>query len=143
MSYPRGLMPTNVKLRGQIRSDRLSPSSSSPFPYLVLQEARKQILDLSEGLGAAALGLRAEGDGALARALPVLGGDEVAVLLLAELVEDGAHQVARVPAVALHVAHHHGHVDVLGRVPAVVVGRHADHLEGHLGLARQLRLGQQ
>ena len=72
----------------------------------------------------------------------MLGQDHVGAILLYELVEDGANQVLGVLAVGRHVLHHHGHVDVLGRVPAVVVGRHADHLVRQLGLARQLGLGQ-
>lgn len=74
----------------------------------------------------------------------MLGGDEVGVLGTGELVEDGGDEVAGVLGVAAHSGHDHGHVDVaLALAPAVVVGGHADDLEGHLGLARELGLGEQ
>lgn len=112
--------------------------------YLLLQEAREQVLGLLEGLGVAAGGLGAEGDGADGGALEVLGGDEVGVFGAGQLVEHGADEAAGVLGVAAHAGHDHGHVDVaLALAPAVVVGRHADDLEGHLGLARELGLGQQ
>lgn len=120
------------------------PSSTTHVRPLLLQEAREQILRLLEGLGVAAGGLGAEGDGADGGALEVFRGDEVGVLGARELVEDGADEAAGVLGVAAHAGHDHGHVDVaLALAPAVVVGRHADDLEGHLGLARELGLGEQ
>lgn len=72
----------------------------------------------------------------------MLGPDHIRVLQLAQLVQDGADEVLRVRAVRRHVAHHHRDVNVVAAVPAVVVGRHADHLVGHLSFAGQLGLGQ-
>lgn len=75
----------------------------------------------------------------------MLREDEGAVVVAGQLVEDGADEALGVDAVGAHVAHDHGDVDVVaaGRAaPAVVVGGHADHLVGQLGLARELGLGQ-
>lgn len=66
---------------------------------------------------------------------------EIAMLLFAQLVQDGADEPPGVLRVGLHVPHHHLHVDILGRVPAVVVGRHTDHLVSDLRLACELGLG--
>lgn len=112
-------------------------SSSSGIP-----EAGEEVLDVLDGLGIPALGLGHELDGALAGALPVLGEDEVRVLDLGELVEDAGDEALGVLDVGLHVAEDEGDVDVLERVPAVVVGGHADALVGHLGLAGELGLGE-
>lgn len=73
----------------------------------------------------------------------MLGRDEILVLVLTQLVQDGTDEAPRVLRVGFHVAHDHLDGDVaLGNVPAVVVGAHADHLVRDLGLLGQLRLRQ-
>lgn len=66
------------------------------------------------------------------------------MLLLAQLVKNGAHETTRILRVGLHMRHDHLNVDILVGTasPAVVVCRHANHLVCNLGLARQLGLGQ-
>lgn len=57
--------------------------------------------------------------------------------------QDGGQQSLGVARVSLEVSNHSLNRDGdLVLLPAVVVGRHADHLVGHLGLAGQLGLGQ-
>jgi hypothetical protein len=73
----------------------------------------------------------------------VLSSHEILVLLLAQLIEHSTNETPGVLRVGLHVAHDHlnSHA-LLRRVPAVVVGAHANHLVRDLRLLRQLRLRQ-
>lgn len=121
-----------------------TPHAYTRTHLLLLPEAREEELNPLHSLGITALGLSHELDRALGAALPLLGQDQVAVILLEQLIENGAHKVLGVLAVGSHVLHDHGDIDVLAGLvaPAVVVGRHADHLVGQLGLAGQLGLGQ-
>lgn len=115
--------------------------SSSPY-FSVVPEPGEEELHLLHGLGVPALRLGHELDRTLRRTLPLLSQDEVAVVDLGELVEHAADQVPGVLSIGLHVLHDHGYVDVLEAVPAVVVGRHADHLVPDLRLAGELGLGE-
>lgn len=64
------------------------------------------------------------------------------MLALAQLLQDGGHGAFRVPRVGGHVGHDHGDADPLvGRVPAVIVGRHAHERVGDLGFAEKGRFG--
>lgn len=74
--------------------------------------------------------------------LEVLGRNEILVFIFAQLVENGTDKAPGVLGVGLHVAHDHldGHA-LLRRVPAVVVGAHANHLVCDLGLLRELGFG--
>ena len=76
--------------------------------------------------------------------LKVLALDQLSVLLLAEFIQDGTDEAPCVVGIGLHVSHNHLNVDVLAlnTPPAVVVGRHADHLVSNLSLSRQLGLRQ-
>lgn len=72
----------------------------------------------------------------------MLGLNEVAVLDLGQLVQNATDEATGVVAVGLHVLDDELDVDVLERVPAVVVGGHGDDLVGQLGLAGELGLGE-
>ena len=77
----------------------------------------------------------------LDRTFHVLGLDEFGVLVRGELIEHSSDEVLSVLSVGLHISHDHSHSDILGSiVPAIIVGGHADHLVGNLGLTSQLRL---
>ena len=65
--------------------------------------------------------------------------DEIDMFIFAELVEDGSDEPKSVGSVGAHMAHDEIDADGRGDIvavavaPAVVVGRHADHLICHLG----------
>ena len=82
-------------------------------------------------------------DTKLDQAGQVLRLDQLSMLVAGQRIKHGSHEAAGIVRVRLHVAHHHLHGDVGSRlVPAVVVGRHADHLVGDLGFAGKLGFGQ-
>jgi hypothetical protein len=105
-----------------------------------LEVAGEQPVQLLLSLGAP-LGL-GSADTELDAASQVLGLDKVGVLISSKSIEDSSDETTSVVSIGLHVAHDHLDGDIGGAVPAVVVGRHADHLIGDLGLAGQLGLGQ-
>lgn len=111
-------------------------------PLLLLPEPREEVLNPLHRLLTPALRLRHPLDTTLRNTLPVLGQHEVTVLREGEPVENGGDEALRVGAVGLHVATDHLDIDVLKRVPAVVVGGHADGLVGELGFARKFGLGE-
>ena len=114
------------------------------FAPLLIPEAREQELNVLHGLGVPPLRLSHELDRALSASRPVLSQHEVTVILLGQLVQNSADQVLGILAVLGHVVHDHGDIDILaiGVSPAIVVGGHANHLVGQLGLPGQLGLGQ-
>ena len=64
------------------------------------------------------------------------------MLVLDQLIEDRTDQSSGVPTIRCHVSHDHCDIDIFCTVPAVVVGRHADHLVDHLGFAGELGFGE-
>lgn len=124
-----------IKSRGQ-------PFFFSVYTHASIENTGKQPVDILYSLLASALGLRNVLDAVGRLALPVLSRDQVAIILLGELVENGADETPGVLAVGGHVAHDHGDVNVGRRVPAVIVGRHANHLVCDLGFAREFGFGQ-
>lgn len=64
------------------------------------------------------------------------------MLLLTQLIQDRSHQTPRVPRIGLHMSHDHLHRDALvGRVPAIIIRRHADHAVRNFGLTGKLGFG--
>lgn len=105
-----------------------------------LEVTGEQPVELLLGLRAP-LGLRGA-DTELDTASQVLGLDKVGVLIGSQGIEDSSDETTSVVGIGLHVAHDHLDGDIGRAVPAVVVGGHADHLVGDLGLTGQLGLGQ-
>lgn len=111
-------------------------------PRPLVEVARKEPLQLL--LRRPAGFLVCHGAGKPHLALQMLREHQLAVFLLAQLVEDGTDKATGILRVGLHVRHDHLHVDILigSSSPAIVVCGHADHLVGNFGLTRQLCLGQ-
>jgi hypothetical protein len=111
-------------------------------PTRLLEVTREEPAELLLGLLAPARG-SSNATSELHGSLKVLGRDKILVLLFAQLVEHSTNETPGVLRVGLHVAHDHldGHA-LLRRVPAVVVGAHANHLVRDLRLLRELCLWQ-
>lgn len=105
----------------------------------LMESTREQILQTLPGVGTpVSLG---SGKAELDRSLDVLGLDQIRVLVIGQGIKDGRDEAAGILGVGLHVTHNHldGNIGG-GLVPAVVVGRHTDHLVGDFGFAGELGL---
>ena len=103
----------------------------------LLESTGEQILQTLAGVRSpVSLG---SGKTELDRSLNVLGLDQIGVLVTGQGIKDSRDKAASILGVGLHVTHDHLDSNIGGRLmPAVVVGRHTDHLVGDFGFAGEL-----